>query len=231
MRRTDAERQKYREDLPGLQKTRVLVRRQLKQAKERRRRKEFDRQRNSSPRRSAQMPSSKVPPRRASGYDNNDSARQHVPENCASDDGHGSAWEYDDDDESLVYKNLDELQRDFEAWKKEEEERKTIEEAEKLAIREVAVTSWKRQQLHEMEILLQKTEDERSSLRTELTRQRIAPQQIEEIVDHVHPRAQLNNDLRLLIPNSASGRASSVAFGNGPAEGKSHRRWSFWTKT
>ncbi|KAL8718075.1 MAG: hypothetical protein Q9181_008240, partial [Wetmoreana brouardii] len=201
-----------------------------KQAKEHRRRRKSGQQKKSRPRRTAQMPSSKVPPPHAWGYDNNSFYRPHVPEHSVTDDGHDSALEDDGDDESLVYENVYELEREFTVWKAEEEERKIDEEAEKRAIREEAVRSWKEQQLHEVDILWQKTEDERSSLRAELTKQRIAPQQIEEIVNHVHPQAQVNNDLRLLIRNAASDKASSVTSGDGPTEAQSSRRWAIWSK-
>ncbi|KAL8664624.1 MAG: hypothetical protein Q9202_002894 [Teloschistes flavicans] len=199
---SDAERRKYTDDMPGLQRTRALARRQLREAKERRRRKGSDWRRKADAEGSAQIPTPNIRPgavrpnKRSRGYVVGEPSLPAFRPNI---DGPDLMLEGDDDDDDdddddrdrddpLVYENLDELEREFETWKLEENERLAQEEAEKRAIQEDAVRNWKLQQSQEIESSRQKIEDARSSLRAELTTQRIAPQQIEKIVDHVHPR-------------------------------------------
>lgn len=165
-----------------------------------------------------------MPPEPATGYNNNGvPSREHARETYFSDDGCGSAL---GDDEPLVYEDIDDLEREFEAWKMEEEERRAIKEAEMEKIRKKAVMFWKDKQLREVEIRRQKLEEERSSLRAELTKQRIAPQQIENIFF----QKQVNSDSHLLSLNPASDKASIVKSGDGIALAKSSRRWSIWSR-
>ena len=130
----------------------------------------------------------------------------------------------------LIYNDIDDLEREFKAWKAEEEQRKADEEAERKMIQEEAVKSWKEQQLREIEVRRRKNEDERSSLRAELTKQRVTPQQIEDIINHVHPQEQVNSDLRLFSLDPTSDKASSVASVDSSAKTTSSRRWSIWSK-
>ena len=132
----------------------------------------------------------------------------------------------DDMDEPLIYQNVDELEREFEAWNAETEKKKAIAEAERMAIQEEAVKTWKDQLLRDLEVRRQKTESERSSLRAELTKQRVAPQQIEDIINHLHPQEQADTDIQLVSRNIAGDKASIVALREGPAEPKSSRWWS-----
>lgn len=204
--RSDAERRKYTDDMPGLQRTRALARRQLREAKEHRRRKGSDWRRKADAEGSAQIPTPNIRPGTVR----------------PDDDGDG--------DEPLVYENLDELEREFETWKLEENERQAQEEAEKRAVQEDAVRSWKLQQSQEIESSRQKIEDARSSLRAELTTRHIAPQQIEEIVDHVHPRIDFRSELHVLSRASASDKAVSVVPGSDSGEATPARWWSIWSR-
>ena len=176
------------------------------------------------------VPPGNVPPLFSWTYDSNDLAcRVHEPGASTSDDGLGSALD-DDEDDPLIYYNVEELERDFEAWKADDEERKANEAAKKKAVQEEAVKTWKEQQVHEAEVRRQKNEDERSSLRAELTKQRIAPQQIEDIINHVHPQKQIDSDLGLFSRTAASDKTSSVASGESLGEATSSRLWSIWSR-
>ena len=130
-----------------------------------------------------------------------------------------------DGDEPLVYEGIEDLEREFEEWKKEEEERKAKLEAERKKIQEEAVETWKQQQIRELEIHQKKLEEERSSLRAELTKQRVAPQQIEDIINHVHPQEQVKKSLLALNLAAASDQASSVKSSDVPTVARSPRRW------
>lgn len=220
-RRTDAERKKFTDDLPKLQRTRALARRQVREAKEHRRRQNSRRRRKLQPR-----PSSYVPPEPDRRY-----SSKGVPyggygqEDRWSDDGGGSAQ---DDEEPLVYEDIEDLEREFEEWKIEEEEQKASLEAEKRKIQEEAVETWKQQQIHELEAHRKKREEERASLRAELTKQRVAPQQIEEIINHLHPQEQVDDSLQMLNLTPASDNASSIRSNVGPTAAKSRGRWRGW---
>ena len=229
--RTDAERKKFTDDLPRLQRTRALARRQVREAKERRRRQASNRPRKHQPRPSTYiLPTEKSPwPNEKvswPGLGDEDAAHKVYPleENLSED---GSALE---DNGPLYFNDMDDLERYFEDWKAEEEGLKAEEEAEKKMIREEAVREYQEKQTHEVEVRRQKIESERSSLRAELKTHGVAPQQIEDIINHVHPQEQVINDLSLLNQTSASDKASSVAFGDGPAKATSSRRWSIWSK-
>lgn len=162
-------------------------------------------------------------PESAWGYDGNQYARGAG----LSDDGRGSVV---DDDGPLIYKVIYHLEREFEQWKAEAEKEKADDEAERKKIQEEAVQTWKDQQLLEVVNRRQKLEDERSSLRAELTKQRVPPQQIQDIINHVHPQEQVNSDLRSFSLNFAGDKASSVASGNGLAKATFFRRWSIWSR-
>ena len=113
--------------------------------------------------------------------------RVHPPGESSSDDGWGSAL---DDDGLLVYNDIDDLVREFEAWKAEDEEQKADKETEKKVIQEEAVKNWTEQQIREVEVRRQNIEDERSSLRAELTKQRLTLQQIEDIINPDYGRPE-----------------------------------------
>lgn len=134
------------------------------------------------------------------------------------------------DDEPFVFNNIDDLEYQFELWKAEDEEREAEEEAEKKRIQEEAVESWKQQQLQQVEARRQKIEEQRSSLRAELTKQRVAPQQIEDIVNHVHPREQVSDELRPLHLTTESENAPSVASSDHATKSAKSRRWSILSK-
>lgn len=153
--------------------------------------------------------------------------RGYVPGARLSDDGGGSEI---GDGEPLVYQDIEDLEREFEEWKMEEEERKATLEAERKKIQEEAVEAWKEQQIRDLETHRKKVEEERSSLRAELTKQRVAPQQIEDIINHVHPQEQVNNSLHLLNLSPASDKASSVKSSDGVTEATSRRRWRGWLR-
>jgi len=65
--------------------------------------------------------------------------------------------------------------------------------------------------------------NERSALRAELTKQRISPQQMEEIINHMHPPEQVDSDLHLVSRTVGGDKASSAASGDSPAEAVSTR--------
>lgn len=221
LRRTDAERKKLTDDLPRLQRTRALARRQVREAKEYRRRQISRRRRKLQPR-----PSIYVPPEPARGYDGKEVPYGgYVRGDRWSDDGAGSAL---DGEEPLVYQNIEDLEREFEEWKVEEEESKANLEAQRKKIQEEAVESWKQQQIHELETHRKKLEEERSSLRAELTKQRVAPQQIEDIINHVHPQEQVNNSLHVLNLTPASDKALSLKSNDGLTVATAPRRWRSW---
>ena len=144
-----------------------------------------------------------------------------------SDSERGSAL---DDDEAIIYANIDDLERDFKAWNTEEEERRAWKEAERKVLQEDAVKNWKEQQLLEVKIRREKIDEERSSLQAELIKQRVAPQQIENIINHVHPQEQVNSEIHLLGLNPSSDKASSIATADGLLKDKNPRRWSIWSR-
>ena len=226
--RTDAERKKFTDDLPRLQRTRALARRQVHEAKKHRRRLVSSRQIKLEPRPSVQVRPNKVLLEPAWRHDDNKSTYQACASGAGfSDDGHNSALE---DDEPLIFHVIDDLEREFEARKAEGEERKADKERERKIIQDEAVQIWKDQQLREVEVCRQKIEDEQSSLRVELTKQRLAPQQIEDIVSHVHTQEQIHSDLHLLSLTPASDKALSDASGDGPAKATSSRQWLIWPR-
>ena len=220
-RRTDAERKKFTDDLPKLQRTRALARRQVREAKEYRRRQSSRRRKNLQPK-----PSLYVPPEPDRRYDSKEVPYGgRVRGDRWSDDGGGSAL---DDEEPLIYEDIEDLEREFEEWKAEEEEQKANLEAERKKIQEEAVETWKQQQINELEIHRKKLEDERSSLRAELTKQRVAPQQIEEIINHLHPQEQINNSLHILNLTPTTDKASSIRSNDGLPVATSRVRWRGW---
>ncbi|MCJ1434396.1 hypothetical protein MMC27_003764 [Xylographa pallens] len=184
---TDAERKKFTDDLPRVQRTRALARQQVREAKEHQRRQTANRHRKSQHRPSVQVPLNDVPPEHAWGYD-----------------VHGVSYPA------------------------EEEQRKAYEEAERKPMEEQAVRTWNEQQIREVEVRRQMIEVERSPLRAELTNQRVSPQQIEDIINRVHPQEQINGGLQLLSLTPASSNAVSVTSGDNLAKHTSSRRWSIW---
>ena len=220
-RRTDAERKRFTDDLPKLQRTRALARRQVREAKVYRRWQISRRRRKLRSR-----PSWYVPPEPAGGYDDKEVPyRGYVPGDRWSDDGGDSAL---DGEEPLIYQNIEDLEREFEEWKVEEDERRANLEAERKKVQEEAVETWKQQQIHELETRREKLDEERSSLRAELIKQRVPPQQIEDIINHVHPQERVNNSLQMLNLTPASDKASSLKSNDGLTVTTSPRRWRGW---
>lgn len=117
--RTDAERQKFTDDLPRLQRTRALARKQVLQAKEQRRKYGSVRQRRPQRGRSAQ-----VFPHGGLSAEDDFLYRAQPQEGSFSDDGRD---QFPDEDGPFVYDYFDDLEREFELWKTEEDERKTKE--------------------------------------------------------------------------------------------------------
>lgn len=220
-RRTDAERKKFTDDLPKLQRTRALARRQVREAKVYRQWQISRRRRRLRARTSGY-----VPPEPASGNDDKEVPyRGDVPGDRWSDDGGDSAL---DGEEPLIYQNIEDLEREFEEWKVEEDERRANLEAERKRVQEEAVETWKQQQMHELEIHRKKLEEERSSLRAELMKQRVPPQQIEDIINHVHPQERINNNLQILNLTPPSDKDSSLKSNDGVTVTTSSRRWRGW---
>ena len=178
--RPDAERKKFKDDLPRLKETRAIARRQVREAKKKRRRRPSD---------------------------------PHAPRASRSDDDRSST----SDDSRHVYYDEDDLESLFEGWKAEEEEKKVYAKAEREFLQEEAVKAWKEQQLHEAKARQQRIDNERSSLRTELKQQNLAPQQIEDIVNHIHPH-DMKSDAHILNRAIASDNASSTTTNDTPAK-------------
>lgn len=65
--------------------------------------------------------------------------------------------------------------------------------------------------------------NERSSLRAELTKQRM-----EEIINHMHPPEQVDSDLHLVSRTVGGDKALSAASGDSLAEAVSTRWWLIW---
>lgn len=145
-----------------------------------------------------------------------------------SDDGRSSVL---GNDEAIRFDNIDELEREFEIWKAQYEEREAEEGAEKRRLQEEAVETWKKRQVQEVEARQKRTEEERSSLRAELTKQRVAPQQIEDIVNHVHPQRAINYELSLVHSTTQSGNVPSIASSECAIETAKSYPLSIWSKT
>lgn len=219
-RRTDAERKKFTDNLPRLQRTRALTRRQVREAKEYRRRQSSRRRRTLQPKSSLY-----VPPEPNRGYDGKELfGGTQIPVGHWSDDGRGSTL----DEEPLIYQDIEDLEREFGEWKVEEEEEKANLEAERKKIQEEAVETWKQQQTHELEVHRKKLEEDRSSLRAKLIKQRVAPQQIEEIINHLHPQEHVNDSLHLLNLTPASDKDPSIQSSDGRTVATSHGQWRGW---
>ena len=154
------------------------------------------------------------------------------PGASTGDNGQNPAFSYDDGggDEPLIYSNVDELELDFKDWKIREEEDRAAKETEIATIQEEAIKTWKEEQMYKAENRRQEIEGVRSSLRAELTKQRIVPKQVEDIVNSVHPHQQVEGGLDLLQQTLASDKASSMASGDSPAKTQSSRRRSIWSR-
>ena len=203
---TTAERKRALDDLPRLERTREHLKKQVQEAKENR----LQRSRNRSTQfaRSSRQTRAYVAAT-APAYDE---SRPYVP--IVSDDDPV----IDEMLEEVLYNNMGDLQLDFEDWAAEREERKRIEAEERQQIEEAAIEAWKKKQQEEAEAQRQR----RAKLGEELKKQRMAPQQIEETLDHMYPllkdtRAD-TGALTTLAPKSAMAESviSDVSQGSRP---------------
>lgn len=119
-----------------------------------------------------------------------------------SDDLDGlDSHDYNVGDDALVYENEDDLRQDFEDWVREKEEKKREAEAKQKKLEEDAVEAWKKAQREQAEQELRQLQEQRSKLQNELEKQRLAPQQIRDALDHLHPLLRHDNNFGPTLTN------------------------------
>jgi hypothetical protein len=143
---TEADRQRAKDELPRLNRTRIMVRKQVKDAKD---------QRQSRRAHMRQQP--RPVPLRNSATDYGGSRGQlHPSRSDASEDA------------AVVYDCWDDVEADFEEWRNEEAQAKQRQADELKEIEDRAVEKWRKSQLEEVEAQQKRIEEDRMKLRKAL---------------------------------------------------------------
>lgn len=206
---TEADRQRARDDLPRLSRTRELVKQQVKDA---RRKRTQRRTRASRTYRASDRDDYYGYPR--------DPYKQQGGSDCDDD--------IDEVLDKVFYDNIVDLEQDFEDWAAEKAEKERKAEEEKRRLETAAVEDYKRRRREETEEKKQALEANRTRLRQELTRQHMAPQQIEDTLNHVYPRPQAG-DLLAPMPLPTADQNSDLMSVSSKTSSRSKRR-SIWSR-
>lgn len=129
----------------------------------------------------------------------------------------------------LIYEREGDLVVDFQQWAANIEQQKRQEEENRKRIEEEALEKWKSKQNEEAEALNQQIRVARTKLREELSRQQIAPQKIEEIIDRIYPEPNTSNDFRVLDSTLEAGESDQPAERKGPSRRSIYSRMQvYW---
>jgi hypothetical protein len=200
---TELDRKRAKDNLPLLQRTRALVRKQVKDAKDQ------GRQRGASGRRpTGSMPRAASGPRYAGVR----------PSRPLSDAG---------SDDEIIYRSWEDLDLDFEEWRAADEVEKKRIEDELKGIEAKAVETWRNKQHEEIEAHRKQVEVERSKLRDALKARGMAEREISTMLDKVHPVAHVPVDIQALIPAPLVNPPPESVTSE---ESKSSRRRSIWSR-
>jgi hypothetical protein len=209
---TELDRKRAINDLPRLQRTRALVRKQVRAAKDQKRSRLHSGQRV----RHGMGQSSKHhhPPDPSDYYAEGTHAKA----------GSNNSFEFDDE---VIYQNWDDVEAEFEDWLEDRESERKRAEEERKKLEDDAVEAWKNQRLREAEARRVQVESDRHKLRKELQAQGMAERQIYTMLDKIHPFMNNPDEPYTLIPASAPApRPDSVASD----ESRSSKRRSIWSR-
>lgn len=209
---TELDRKRARNDLPGLQRTKVFVRMQVQAARDRSRSQRPGRQRDRHRQR-----------QQRSQFYNHDLNGSYERERGGIPGGDSSS-ELDDE---VVYETRDDLEADFEVWLRDRESEKKKVEEERKKIQDDAVKAWQKQRLDKAKAEREQVQSDRITLHRGLEKEGMAERQIIKLVDQIHPLKSVSDHFQaLILAAPREGRPESSTTD----ESKSTKRRSIWSR-
>lgn len=170
---TRADRQRALHDLPQFERAKKLIQSQVQEERG-----------NLRQSKSGNRPKVDTGPKRrpsVKSYDAYQSTQRARPRNSLSNDGL-----LKEALDRIIYDTEEDLVLDFEDWDAKIEQQNRQEEEERKRIEEEALEKWEAKQKEESEAPNQRIQVSKTKLREELSRQPMAPQEVEETLDRIH---------------------------------------------